>query len=115
MISSKIIAEERIKIVDDWKNDRIHWRPIVCTPERINNADQTGLFEQKLPNSMYVDMTKKYNYAGAKRMKVTTRITRMVCTAADGSKVPLSIVGKPAKPVCFRLCARMTDLHFPTL
>ena len=57
---------------------------------------QTGLFYQKLPNRIYVDKSKKNDYAaGAKQMKDKTRITLMVGTVADGTKVPLSIVGKP--------------------
>jgi len=37
-------------------------------------------------------------------MKDKTPITLMVCTAGDGSKVPMSMVGKPKKPACFGLC-----------
>jgi DDE superfamily endonuclease/Tc5 transposase DNA-binding domain len=101
-----MLPEQRIKIVEDWKKDTFH--PLIekynVPTNCIYNADQTGLFYQKLPNRIYVDKTQKKSYAGAKQMKDKTRITLMVCTAADGSKVPLSIVGKPAKPVCFRLC-----------
>jgi DDE superfamily endonuclease/Tc5 transposase DNA-binding domain len=102
--------EKRIQIVEDWKKADFH--PLIekfnVPPERIYNADQTGLFYQKLPNRIYVDKSKKTGYAGAKQMKDKTRITLMVCTAADGSKVPLSIVGKPKKPQCFRLCENET-------
>ena len=43
-----------------------------------------------------MDKSKKNDYAaGAKQMKDKTRITLMVGTVADGTKVPLSIVGKP--------------------
>ena len=34
-------------------------------------------------------------------MKDKSRITLMVCTAADGSNSPLAIVGKPKKTSCF--------------
>jgi DDE superfamily endonuclease len=37
-------------------------------------------------------------------MKDKNRITVMICTAANGSKVPLAVIGKAAKPTCFRLC-----------
>jgi hypothetical protein len=37
-------------------------------------------------------------------MKDKNRITVMVYTAADGSKVPLLIVGRSKMPVCFRIC-----------
>lgn len=35
-------------------------------------------------------------------MKSKDRLTIMVCTAADGSKAPLSIIGKSKTPECFR-------------
>ena len=69
----------------------------------VYNADQTGLFFQKLPNSLYVDKAKKKDYAGTKRMKDKERITLMVCTSADGWRVPLALIGKFKKPVCFQL------------
>jgi Tc5 transposase DNA-binding domain/DDE superfamily endonuclease len=105
-----ISPNERYKIIDDWKKETFH--PLIealnVPPECIYNADQTGLFYQKLPNRIYVDKSMKHNYAGAKQMKDKTRITLMVCTSADGCKVPLSVVGKPKKPVCFRLCEQET-------
>ena len=51
---------------------------------------------------MYVKKDEKKNYAGAKQMRDKTRITLMVCTAASGRKVPLSIIGKPKNPRCFK-------------
>ena len=38
-----------------------------------------------------------------KQMKDKTHITIMVCATSDGTKVPLSVIGKPKKPVCFSL------------
>ena len=81
--------EERKQIMDKWKKNELH--PLIekysVPAERIYNADQTGLFYQKLPNKLYVNKDKKNNYSGAKQMKDKTRITLMVCTAADGKKV----------------------------
>lgn len=71
-------------------------------PERVYNADQTGLFYNKMPNRIYVTKADRKNFAGVKQMKAKDRLTVMVCTAADGSKVPLSIIGKPKVPECFR-------------
>lgn len=81
----------------------ICWRCTIYS-HRVStyNGDQTGLYYQKLPNWMYVDKDAKKTYAGVKQMKDKTRITLMVRTAADGSKVPLSIVNKP-KNMCFRM------------
>jgi DDE superfamily endonuclease len=98
--------EVRHQTIDEWKKKEFH--PLIdqfdIPAARIYNADQTGLFFQKLPNRIYVNKSIKDDYAGAKQMKDKNRITLMVCTAADGTKVPLSIIGKAKKPVCFRLC-----------
>jgi len=73
------------------------------TPDRLYNADQTGLFFQKLPNRIYCDKEVRRTSRGAKQMKSKERITLMVAVAADGSKFPLSIVGKAKQLQCFRL------------
>ena len=67
----------------------------------IYNADQTGLFYQKLPNQLYADKNAMRTTRGVKQMKSKERITLMVAIAADGSKVPLTIVGKAQQPECF--------------
>jgi hypothetical protein len=96
----------RIEVINNWKETEFH--PVVeefdIPLARIYNADQTGLFYQKLPNHIYVDKQKKRDYFGAKEMKDKNRLTVMIASAADGSKVPLSIVGKPKNPKCFELC-----------
>ena len=48
---------------------------------------------------MYVDKDAKKTYASVKQMKDKTRITLMVRIAVNGSKIPLSIVGKRKKLV----------------
>jgi hypothetical protein len=50
-----------------------------------------------------VSETTEPDCAGVKQMKYKTRIAIKVCTASDGTKVPLSVIGKPKKPVCFSL------------
>ena len=96
--------DEREVIMDKWRTS--FWATIEkhnITRSCVYNADQTGLYHQKLPNRMYVNANEKKDYAGVKRMKDKTRITLMMCTAADGRKCPLAIVGKAKKPMCFRL------------
>lgn len=82
-------------------------------PECLYNADQSGILYQKLPNSLYVDKDRKKQYAGTKLMKDKTRITIMVCTAANGVKFPLAIIGKPKKPACFRLLPDQQNTPIP--
>ena len=97
-------AEEREVIMADW---RITFHELLekysIPPSCVYNADQTGLYYQKLPNRVYVDKAAKKTYAGVKQMKDKTRVTLMVCTSADGTKLPLSLVGKSKKPECFRM------------
>jgi len=103
--------EKHKEIMSEW-DDKV-WKPALewlvedgeddteKLMDRIYNADQTGLYHQKLPNRMYVKKDQKKNYAGAKQMKDKNRITLMVCTAASGRKVALSIIGKAKNPLCF--------------
>ena len=68
----------------------------------VYNADQTGLFYNKLPNRMYVKKTEECTHRGVKAMKDKARITLMVCTSASGAKVPLFVVDKSKNPMCFQ-------------
>lgn len=81
------------KLIDDHSIDKS------C----VYNADQTGLYHRKLPNWMYVDKQMKKDYKGVKQMKDKDCVTIMVCTAADGEKCPLAMVGKSKNPHYFRL------------
>jgi hypothetical protein len=56
--------------------------------ERVYNADQTGLFFNKLPNRIYVDKVAN-DYHGVKQMKSKDWVTLMVATSAVGEKFPL--------------------------
>jgi hypothetical protein len=72
------------------------------TPERTYNADQTGLYYNKLPNRSYVNKANRKNYAGCKQMKAKDRVTLMIVIALSGAKGPLFMVGKSKSPVCFK-------------
>ena len=67
----------------------------VTEPSRIYNADQTGLFYRQLPSRIYVKKGTERNIRGNKTHKDKERLTLMVACAADGTKVPLCVVGKP--------------------
>eukprot|EP00041_Stephanoeca_diplocostata_P012833 m.215851 g.215851 ORF g.215851 m.215851 type:complete len:104 (+) comp19110_c0_seq25:264-575(+) len=71
--------------------------------DRVFNADQTGLYYQKLPTTMYIKRCEKKTVRCTKQMKDKTRITLMVCTSAVEKKCPLAVVGNPQQPECFRL------------
>jgi hypothetical protein len=68
--------------------------------ERLYNADQTGLFYNKMPNRIYLDKD-KVDVHGVKQMKSKDRVTPMVCTSVTGEKVPLLMVGTAKQPLCF--------------
>ncbi|XP_053404457.1 tigger transposable element-derived protein 4-like [Mercenaria mercenaria] len=67
--------------------------------EDVYNADETGLFFKMLPEKT-LDF-KGVDCNGGKRSK--ERLTVMVCTNMSGTdKLPLFIIGKSAKPRCFK-------------
>ncbi|UYV77397.1 hypothetical protein LAZ67_15000864 [Cordylochernes scorpioides] len=68
-------------------------------PANIYNADETGLFFQLIPDRTLAH--KVENCRGVKRMK--QRITVLLCCNSTGTdKRRLLIIGKSAKPRCFR-------------
>lgn len=75
--------------------------------DRILNADQTGLYYQKLPNRIYCNKDLRNSIRGVKQMKDKNRITIMVCTAASGKKMPLLVVGSAKTPNCFALTKKL--------
>jgi hypothetical protein len=71
-------------------------------PDRIYNADETGLLYNKLPNTIY--LTEDVRTAkGTKSMASKDRITIMLaCNSTGTHKIPLFVIGKSANPHCFR-------------
>ena len=55
------------------------------------------MFYAKLPNSLYVDKNNKNDYKGTKQMKDKSRMTEMIATAADISRLPVKTIGKPKR------------------
>lgn len=77
---------------------------------RVYNADQTGLFYQKLPNRTYCEKSAHNTVRGVKQMKDKTRITLMLCCSA-AKKAPLAIVGKSADPRCFSALPKLQGVR----
>ena len=67
----------------------------------VYNADQTCIYHQKLPATLYAEKEAKKETRACKLMKYKTRLTLMVFTVASGKKVPLAFVGKSKAPKCF--------------
>jgi hypothetical protein len=94
---------------DQAKNWETFFSPLRETMEKFDmtlnlyNADQTGLFYNKLPNHVYIDKDQQ-DYHGVKQMKSKDRVILMVASSASGKKVPLFMAGKSKNPECFKLC-----------
>ncbi|XP_069741553.1 jerky protein homolog [Narcine bancroftii] len=75
------------------------------TPDQIYNAVETGLMWKCLPNTTLASVDDKVT-RGSKRNK--ERITVLLCANASGShRVKLTVVGKCAKPRCFKGIAHL--------
>lgn len=73
-------------------------------PENIYNWDETGLYFKLIPHSTYTAPTeKRKQIRGTKAQKAKDRVALTTCTNATGThKIPLAMIGKAAKPWCFR-------------
>ena len=74
-------------------------------PDNIYNWDETGLYFQLIPHSTYTARNEERRQVrGAKAQKAKDRVTLITCTNATAThKIPLAIIGKAAKPRCFRV------------
>lgn len=71
-------------------------------PDLVYNVDETGLLYRGLPSRSYVPAEDRRRERGSKAMKSTDRVTLTLCFNASGShKVPVAMIGKAAKPMCF--------------
>ena len=69
-------------------------------PDNIYNADETGFYFRALPDSTYVEKSKKRSERGVKVAK--DRVTVLVCNNMAGSKSRLLVIGKSKQPRCFK-------------
>jgi DDE superfamily endonuclease/Tc5 transposase DNA-binding domain len=70
----------------------------------IFNMDETGLFFRCLPKRSYIlkDESEK-EVRGSKKMVDKNRVTLVVCCNATNSiKIPITMIGKPKQPECFK-------------
>ncbi len=82
-----------------WLEQRLPEVMMDYAPADIYNADETGLFWRLLPDKTLA--VKGERCSGGKKSK--ERITVLVAANMDGSdKLPLYIIGKFAKPRCFK-------------
>jgi len=71
--------------------------------DRIYNVDETGLLYLVLPSRSYVPSEDRRTARGSKAMKSKDRVTLNLCCNATGThKVPVTMIGKAAQPMCFQ-------------
>jgi len=69
----------------------------------IYNVDETGLLYRGLPSRSYVPSEDLRTARGSKAMKSKDRVTLNLCYNATGThKVPVTMIGKAAQPMCFQ-------------
>lgn len=90
-------ADVNTSTVSDWKmllNDKC----VGYELKDIINADETGLFFRQMP-----DKTLHFKAKSCKGGKLSKeRITVLITCSATGEKFPLWVIGKSAKPRCFK-------------
>jgi len=71
--------------------------------DKIFNMDETGLFYRCLPNRSFVPADQRRVARGTKAMKAKERVTLVLaCNATGARKVPVSLIGRAVRPLCFR-------------
>ena len=58
------------------------------------NTDQIGLFYQQFSNSLYLKKSQKIAYKGSNKIGGKPRVVVMVCTAANFTRLTISLIVK---------------------
>jgi hypothetical protein len=90
-------AEVPQDVVEDW-SQRLPELLAGYDPKDVFNADETGLYYRALPNRTYV--IKGDPAKGLKGSK--ERMTVLIACSAAGEKLTPLVIGRSAKPRCFR-------------
>lgn len=95
-------------VVDEWKNNQLQKILEKYSPQDIYNVDETGLFWKAMPTRTLAFKGEKCS--GGKQAK--QRITVLVGGSMAGEKLPLLVIGKSAKPRCFKNKRLPTSLSY---
>jgi len=69
----------------------------------IYNIDETSLLYRVLPSRSYVPSEDRCTGRGSKSMKSKDRVSlNICCNATNKHKVPVTMIGKAAQPMCFQ-------------
>ena len=101
VVCKKVSGEDKAVdavVVSSWQETTLPTLLSKYSLKDIYNADEFGLFFAALPNvSLHL---KGQRCSGGKFSK--NRITGLVCSNAEGDKMPLLIIGKSKVPRCFK-------------
>lgn len=102
------------KSVDTESSDMTEWQSQLkrildrYSPDDIYNADETGMFYRLLPDKT-LEFKAVECHGGKKRKE---RLTALVCANMSGNdKLPLLIIGKYARPRCFKNVKTLPTLY----
>ena len=85
-----------------WRMARIREQLAGADPDLIYNVDETGLLYRCLPSRSYVPRLDRGVARGSKAMRSKDCVTLTLCCNATGShKLPITMIGKAANPMCF--------------
>lgn len=99
-ICGEILSSDTTDIMSFIRTLRGKMNEMQLTDAQLYNADESGLYFRLLPQKTFVAATEK-TAPGRKIAK--ERITFLLCSNADGShKLTPMVVGKSAKPRCFK-------------
>jgi hypothetical protein len=94
---------EAAALMKDWRVDfHAETTEHVVPPEMDQQCKPNWAVLDQAAEPDYVNKADRKDFAGCKQMKAKERLTIMVANAADGSKLPLVVIGKPFNPVCFK-------------
>lgn len=83
---------------------KIREEPEGCLPEHIYDVDKMGLFFRCIRDGAYVVAGQRRRARGTKAMKAKDRVTLVLaCNATGTHKIPVAIIGKAKRPLCFKL------------
>lgn len=89
-----------LQAADRWKEEEMPEILASYPADCVYNADETGIYFKAMPDSTYVKMDQKRALRGFKTAK--DRITALVCCNLAGEKEKLLVIGRSAKPRCFK-------------
>lgn len=87
-----------VSFLNEWRRGPLNELLACFSPADTYNADETGLFWRAMPEKTLAFSGEQCS--GGKKSK--ERITVLCAASMSGEKLPLLVIGKAAKPRCFK-------------